>query len=442
MNLFFSFFFAIFLLGFNSNAASKTVVLGDVEGQWQRFTSFFERNEAFEVGAKGEIALKDGYDFVFMGDAVDWGPASRKIIQTLTRLKEKYPLRVHLLMGNRDTNKLRFVRELSEHGLKEAPNAKPHHLPYRDWLARNNFGPEYYNHGPTRLKWILEITMGAPKAFEYRREELMEENGKKPVSDDDVFRSFRLDLMKFHGHIGPLAHYLEHTQIAHLDWNNRALFVHGGLSEASFGYLPTQHEKIMDISTWIQQLNDWAQTNVKQTLKYKRTRSELLRYQEAMPGPDGKGSTSLIYGRNTNSSGNPELFSPALESWLLSNGIDTLVIGHTPMGEIPVVISNGRVRIVFVDNSYAESKSSSQVVIADRKVHVKARSPTPGFGTISYSHELGVPSEIGSKSGEGWVVAVENGQALVAQVQGRKGQYQVIYRVVPRVPRACSAVFP
>lgn len=434
-------FIAVILTVANASARNKTVVLGDVEGQWQRFISFFQQNEAFEINSDGEIILKDGYDFVFMGDAVDWGPSSRRIIRALTRLKERHPLHVHLLMGNRDTNKLRFVRELSEQGLNSPPNAKPHHLPYKKWMDQKQIDPTNDSHGPTRLKWILEATMGAPKAFEFRREELIEEAGGKSVSDEEVFRSFRLDFLMFPGHTGPFARYLEHTQIAHLDWQNRTLFVHGGLSEASFGYIPSRSDKIMNISTWIQQLNEWAAVNIKLALKNRRTQSELLRYQEATPNPDGTGSPSLIYGRNTGASGNPELFSQALETWLLANGIETLVIGHTPMGEIPVVISNGRIRIVFVDNSAAANKISSQVLITDRKVHIKARSKVAGFNQISYIHELGKPSEIGSRRGEGWVVAVENGQALVAQVQGHKGVFTVNYQAVPQLPRFCATLF-
>jgi hypothetical protein len=60
------------------------------------------------------LTLADDTHFVFGGDAFDRGPGDLRIAAYLVGLKRRYPDRVHLLIGNRDANKLRFSAELSD----------------------------------------------------------------------------------------------------------------------------------------------------------------------------------------------------------------------------------------------------------------------------------------------------------------------------------------
>jgi len=61
--------------------------------------------------------LNKGYCFVYGGDAGDKGSFSMRIIRWLVKLKQKNPLSVCLIIGNRDGNKMRFLEELGEEAM-------------------------------------------------------------------------------------------------------------------------------------------------------------------------------------------------------------------------------------------------------------------------------------------------------------------------------------
>lgn len=50
---------------------------------------------------------------MFGGDVCDKWSETMRLVDVLLAAKEKYPDRVFLLLGNRDVNKVRFIRELA-----------------------------------------------------------------------------------------------------------------------------------------------------------------------------------------------------------------------------------------------------------------------------------------------------------------------------------------
>ena len=110
----------------------------DLEGRWDKLTTFVAGNPHVSL-VDGALVLAEGVTFVFGGDAIDRGPAGRRIVELLLAARRTYGDRVILLAGNRDINKLRLVHELDAHG------------------GRGD-----------RLRWIFANTMGAGKAFDFR----------------------------------------------------------------------------------------------------------------------------------------------------------------------------------------------------------------------------------------------------------------------------------
>jgi hypothetical protein len=88
--------------------ACKIGYATDVEGNakfWERYVQY---SEVLSRNAIGNLVLGNGCQFVYGGDTCDRGCGDLFVLRDLIILKEKYPDRVHLLMGNRDINKLRF----------------------------------------------------------------------------------------------------------------------------------------------------------------------------------------------------------------------------------------------------------------------------------------------------------------------------------------------
>lgn len=426
--------FVVFLLGASAWSA-KTVILGDVEGQLPRLMSFLETSGAFDVSTIN-IKLKPGYNFVFIGDATDRGPSSIQILTILQNLKEKYPSRVVLILGNRDINKLRLPNELSRANLGP-PNEEAATQSLNDWLEEKQIPEVLWADPVTRIRWIFEKTMGAGGAFEFRREELNKLKGK-PISDQEVLESFLSD---FDPDTGLFSRYLSSAQLAYRDVANRALFVHGGLTMESFGYVPGSLDHFSNVQEWIDHLNRWAQLQIIDGIQNASGSIDLVRYQQPEPGTKAN-QASVVYGRNFDTSANPELPPEELQNRLINQGIDTVVVGHTPVGQIPLVISNGRFRMIFVDNSFSPNPLSGIVTLESGVASVKGQVQISDERTIQidYRHTLGGHQLEGTKTSEGWVVAVVDGQPLTFRVD-RDAGFRPVYNFLLSGGLSCWKLF-
>ena len=67
--------------------------------------------------------MKANCELVFGGDVCDRGPGDIRITSEILDLKERYPNRVHIILGNRDVNKYRIPFETTPEALAEAPQA-------------------------------------------------------------------------------------------------------------------------------------------------------------------------------------------------------------------------------------------------------------------------------------------------------------------------------
>ena len=160
--------------------AYKVTYVTDVEGNWEYFCSFVERADGLYWGslAPGEfvpqLELREGWRFIFGGDAVDKGGAiggSLRFCLCLVSLKRRYGDRVTILLGNRDLNKMRLTSELHPGQLGSAVLGA---LP----------GPKWIPEGPKRVTPEQYLRKLAAAALGVAPEEVM------PSSDefDDSFR--------------------------------------------------------------------------------------------------------------------------------------------------------------------------------------------------------------------------------------------------------------
>ncbi len=205
------------------------------------------------------LVLRPNTHFVYGGDTVDKGPGDIRLVRALVSLKKRYPDRVHLLVGNRDLNKLRLPSELSESDMKRDIKDIP--KPFWDRGAKSlkeyleevklgKDGPmgdnvtavnlDELNSKAERLRYMLRHTLGCPETFDFRREEIqiltqifgqypprllethdftpLGDLGNEPsvflVSEEDVVDSFLYEISKE----GSLYQYLKLSQVSVSHW--------------------------------------------------------------------------------------------------------------------------------------------------------------------------------------------------------------------------------
>ena len=333
--------------------AAIVTYLSDVEGQWTKLDRFCRDNPFVALGPDG-LRIADGATFVFGGDSVDRGPAGRRVVRTLLDAKRAQPDRVVVLAGNRDINKLRLARELRGAPPRRAPDVR----------------------GAALLRWILAETMGARRAFEHRRTEL---RAAGEASDDDaVTESFLADVAPD----GELCQLLARSALAHRV--DETLFVHGGVTAESFLCVPGRSARCSDVDAWVAELNEFIAAQVAAFVADRhdpRTEpawAELIGYQAPRHGTS-KNQGSVVYARPTDEVGNPLLPSAPVVRALRAAGVRRVVVGHTPSGDCPAVVRDGRgFELVLADNSYGRVEPGSQVYIEGSMLRIVGETELDG----------------------------------------------------------------
>ena len=289
---------------------------------WEEALSSTSETDNTNKGIKYcRLKLRPNTHFVYGGDTVDKGPGDIRLVRALVSLKKRYGDRVHLLVGNRDLNKIRLPSELSDADMnrsideipppfwdRKAPNLREYLeatleekedslITYLEDSTSATTSIEEMNTRPERLRYMLKHTLGCPDTFEFRRQEiqlltqiygeypttLLETNDYIPIgdkendescsihiTDDQVVDSFLYEISEK----GSLYQYLKLSQIAAIIGNT--IFVHGSIDELTMKYVPldttkfelptslppedgTDGRMIENVNEWVQALNDYLQ---------------------------------------------------------------------------------------------------------------------------------------------------------------------------------------
>lgn len=349
----------------------------DVEGRWEKLAGFVERTAGLAL-RDDHIAVDDHTLLVFGGDAIDRGPAGRRVVSVLLASKMHAPDRVVLLAGNRDINKMRLVRELNGYPPANAP----------DQIVAAGRG--------ALLTYIFARTMGAADAFEHRRAELA--RLARSCTNEDVAESFLHDLEPN----GELTRYLAACQLAHREGNT--LFLHGAVTEESYGRCPTIDERASNVDDWIDRLNGFYSDQIEQ-FRARRLKSSgapgwepIVAYQAPIRGTRTNQS-SVVYGRPVSESGEIALPTEEVVEWLRASDVRRVVLGHTPTGDCPTLLrDNGGFELLMADNSYGRIESGASVVIHGEnsvEVHGETLLDDGEEAIVEYSLRSGEPGPLG-----------------------------------------------
>ncbi|KAJ8612511.1 hypothetical protein CTAYLR_003699 [Chrysophaeum taylorii] len=471
--------------------------VSDVEGHLDYWKRYVSASEVLEFGRDGdELVLREDSWFVYGGDAVDKGPGDIRLCRSLARLKRRYPFRVFLLVGNRDLNKLRMSSEV----VVESPDevAAPHWdrsaMPYAEYLREESLP----NDKAAKCRWLLEHTLGCPKTFEWRREEL--EALGLACCDEAVATSFETDASPG----GALREYLELANVAVRIGST--LFVHGAVDALSAGFVPPLETRFAvgttddvayppsrtffenKVDDWIAGLDDLLRAGLAEHARQPQRREDGWRGGEALMALQNR---CAVWGRSVVSNawadgGNVDSAAarerrervwaaepsalafeagsytsdardPRVAAWLRESGITRVVSGHRPVGDSPAVLSSAYhgVEMVCADTSYSDTtapdnrgKALAAFIIEGPDLETCTRSRLKGVLSDGRLYDCSMPYlPLSSSSSSSWGgdallgTVTEDGWWFKAVVEGGKKYLQsrgegrrVEYRDVPRPP--------
>jgi len=388
--------------------AANIGIIADVEGDWRKIQSFAENSDVLKIHSDNpthfDAELKADSKLVFLGDSIDKGPNNLKVLSFLLYLKNKYPDRVILIQGNRDANKLRFNWELAPAALalnQDESKLSLDRFRLSSWegaftkfisteaLAQVDGVHTAYEHGASttndgilKMKWMLKDTMGCPTTFQDLKSEMA------PAPDSTVFGTFR-GMVSPHG---LLSNYLRQSQLAHLDEETSTLFVHGGVSLENFGIVPESRigrgdaYKITDVRTWIAALNHWSQERIAQGLAGDFEGAlPLIQYQEPQVVLNDAGKQtwgppngiSIAQGRPWSETFHLDPYHPAglstgLIAHLKASGITKIFFGHSPVGQVPVMMRADDFIVVACDTSVTQPPRNATIEVSKEGIQITA----------------------------------------------------------------------
>ncbi len=339
---------------------------------------------------EGQLHFIDPKAELFIGgDLSDRGTDSIKIRRMIADLKSRHPDRVHIVWGNRELNKLGMlyvmplIETLSNHNLmgwfyQSTPEKQFELLDligkYSEWLITKGYvGPpteagkdplKEANTPERRVEWFFE-EIGCKNCLEYHQQELSELSGRevsRREAAEDYLKS--LDPKK-----GEFYKFLEMGKFAVT--KGRTIMVHGQINMGNFGIVPGRNSRQTDVNQWVEELNSWGAkklADIKKGYK-KKTQKSILAIKELAHYSDtvwdyglGKGfanEASVVYAYRQKERNNFRLPEPEMINTLRSQGYSTLIVGHSPAGNIPLPLKADDFLQIMGDTSYGKNRSGT-----------------------------------------------------------------------------------
>lgn len=377
--------------------------MSDVEGHWDYFCAFVALSRCLSFRGVGdakhftspsdcELDLADGWQFIFGGDSCDKGPGTIRFCEALVSLKRRHPRRVHLILGNRDINKMRLSSDLSQAEVDRMVDAPiGYWVPEKARVSQREFLSALNEDGgdirqrqtkANKLRYMLDVEMGARGELDFRRSELAMLKGVEAseISDAAVVESYEKSVQPG----GFMREYLLHAQLAAIIGDR--LFVHGQVIGNQFphgqvegadednvaccvGVVPGHPKPVANVREWVEKLNAWGRQQVEDWIAnptwgrppqeptveswQSRGGSELMCY-----GTPSTKWPSVVYCRFLDEQSMPMVYPDALVQRLCSSDIRYVVVGHTPHGNCPTVIQSKyshctAVTTIMADTSYS-----------------------------------------------------------------------------------------
>ena len=432
----------------------------DIEGDLAYFERFVAASLVITFDDSGALDFEtpDGR-FVFGGDLFDRGPGDMRLSRLLCDFYDRYPDRVVLLAGNRDINKMRFSSELGTADSAPGDAFSAWWDPRAPTLAQYLQTEELSDSPLIRLQWALHHTLGCPKTFEYRRQELSILHAKDDVSDALVLQSFVDGVTREDGF------YYEYLKRAQLVARiGDSLFIHGAADSRGLGFVPSVEMRFIrnpiedvvgkefaNLDEWVGNLNEFLRECIRDWRGDLRWRQDGKRGGDALMAYQNKISMhnrtvcvhSYVDGMNMPSPhayqggehrSGFELRSNPLDdqavSYLMKGEIRRVFVGHTPSGSAAAILKTANLEFCSADTNYGGRSDGDWVEIivpAVNEAATRVRGKCEG-GEYDCLLELPVGKQIHLDDGEPFWVKLQfkSGEYLVSRGAGRHVENRII----------------
>lgn len=399
----------------------RTAFVTDVEGDLSYFLRYCERSKVVAWRNEGLVFRDPSSHFVCGGDVFDHGD-DITFARALLAFHDAHPSRVHLILGNRDINKMAFggpvERALSEINLSPSDTQRiafpftlpcaansAKYLPYAEYLEANDL-PSVTTRA-TFIQWALAYKMGAAKAFGHRRNELQRLCGEV-VSDDDVAQSF-IDAARPGG---VYYEYLRRGKIAEI--LDGALFVHGGVVDENVGFVPegpmlmgsaplVRGRNIMlehgTAEEWLDALNSLKEDSFR---RWAMGDDGMFLRQYAFPVTVVPHSVVVHALVGTHG---PRYLGLSAVEFLNRSGVVTVCGGHQPAGDIPSTVQQPGLFSLAADNSYCGGNGTRGASVVEVLLEDDGSVLIHGLRADGAPYEfVATDTPVGRHLGDGWWV--------------------------------------
>ncbi|KAF8288205.1 hypothetical protein TcBrA4_0014540 [Trypanosoma cruzi] len=406
----------------------RTAFLTDVEGDLSYFIRYAEQSKVLSW-INGRLEFRDETShFVYGGDAFDHGD-DIAFAKTLLDFRDAYPSRVHLILGNRDINKMTFGAPMAKvFGTSQLSPEAAQRLVFPLTLTNASGGKEWYSYAGyleannlplvvtkvTFIQWTLAYKMGAPNTFEHRRRELQSmRRGEEDVTDVEVAQSF-LDAACPGG---VYYEYLKQGKIAEV--LDGVLFVHGSIVDQNFGILPDKEVfvdgaplkrcnvsmKDATAEEWLGALNGFKDEEFRQ---WASGGDGMLLRQYAFPVSIVP--HSVVVHALVETDGPHYLGLDAVE-FLNSSGISIVCGGHKPSGDTPSIVQQPGLLRLAADNSYCAGDGTRGESVVEVLLEEDGALCIHGRRVDGTSYGfLATEAPLGRHLGDGWWVKAKVGE--------------------------------
>ncbi len=378
-------------------------VFTDTEGKWERFQDLIDSGDIIveETPDGPKYSIRDGLRIVFNGDMFDhapanaWGrdnwvqgdgviqgvrewptnlddiPASIRLSEVMLDLQKRYPDRFTLIQGNRDINKLgvhQAFRQAQQQGLEFKPYANYLTRLYKDQLAGIT-DPEKLQQAlkaldlpENQIRYAIKTYL-SDRAFFYHVSEFAYKIGIPDLNKlsaeelNEIMRKAALDYIKRIGPKGTFFRVIRKGVILHRAGN--VVHVHGGMDNDSFLWTPNTVQRANGLTEWKAQLDEFSNTlDDFHDNPFSDASNSYVSYGDAawsdVTHMAHSYDKSLVYGsRILSSDGIHGLPPPTVRKQLMEEGVDTLVVGHTPQVFPTILQSPDGFSMVYADTSFS-----------------------------------------------------------------------------------------